>query len=77
MEKNYDLKQKAKYMSKWFRSYYNEMETFLDDLEEGVLIYNDEDFDRASKEFDDIQLLCVQIQNEFEIIQRLGGLEEV
>ena len=75
MEKNYDLKQKARFMSKWFRSYYNEMTTFLDDLEEGVLIYNDEDFNRASKQFDDIQLLSVQIQNEFEIIQKLGGMK--
>ena len=75
MEKNYDLKQKARFMSKWFRSYYNEMTTFLDDLEEGVLIYNDEDFDRASKQFDNIQLLSVQIQNEFEIIQKLGGMK--
>lgn len=75
MEKNYDLKQKARFMSKWFRSYYNEMTTFLDDLEEGVLIYNDEDFNRASKQFDDIQLLSVQIQNEFEMIQKLGGMK--
>ena len=75
MEKNYDLKQKARFMSKWFRSYYNEMTTFLDDLEEGVLIYNDEDFNRASKQFDNIQLLSVQIQNEFEIIQKLGGMK--
>lgn len=75
MEKNYDLKQKARFMSKWFRSYYNEMETFLADLEEGVLTYNDEDFNRASKQFDDIQLLSVQIQNEFEMIQKLGGMK--
>lgn len=73
MEKNYDLKQKARFMRKWFNAYSMEMTTFLDDLEEGVLSYSDDDFNRASKQFDEIQMHSAQIQDGFEIIQKLGG----
>lgn len=75
MEKYYGLKQKARLMRKWFNAYSTEMTTFLDDLEEGVLSYSDDDFNRASEQFDEIQRHSVIIQDEFEIIQKLGGLE--
>lgn len=75
MKKDYDLKQKARFMRKWFNAYSMEMTTFLDDLEEGVLSYSDDDFNRASEQFDEIQRNSVLIQDEFEIIQKLGGFE--
>ena len=75
MEKNYDLKQKAKYMSKWFRSYYNEMDNFIADLQEGILTYNDENLNTISDKFDNIQRLSLLIQEEFENIQKLGEIK--